>query len=71
MSDSGRGGDLLTEERLFTKSDAASYLGISERTLDRWVEQGKLKVIRRINKSPRWSKEELDAALTVERPQEL
>jgi excisionase family DNA binding protein len=61
---------LLTEERLFSKSDAASYLGISERTLDRWIEQGKLKVTRRLGKSPRWSREELDAAITVEQPEE-
>lgn len=60
----------MTDERLYTKSDAASYLGISERTLDRWVDQGKLKITRRVNKSPRWSKEELDAALTPVQPQE-
>lgn len=60
----------MTDERLYSKSDAASYLGISERTLDRWVDQGKLKVTRRAGKSPRWSKQELDAVLTTEQPQE-
>lgn len=51
------------EERLFNKSRAASYLGICVRTLDRWIGKGRLKVTKRINKSPRWSKQELDAAL--------
>lgn len=58
----------MPDERLFSKSDAASYLGISERTLDRWIEQGKLKVTRRIGKSPRWSREELDIVIAVEQP---
>jgi len=61
----------VTDERLFSKSDAASYFGISERTLDRWIKQGKLKVTRQINKSPRWSKEELDAAARAGQPEEV
>lgn len=54
----------VTDERLYSKSDAASYLGISERTLDRWVKDGKLSGTRRAGKSLRWSKAELDAVLT-------
>ena len=54
----------MTDERLYSKSDAASYLGISERTLDRWVKDGKLSGTRRAGKSLRWSKAELDAVLT-------
>ena len=56
----------VTDERLYSKSDAASYLGISERTLDRWVKDGKLSGTRRAGKSLRWSKAELDAVLMLQ-----
>lgn len=59
----GKGGDGVTDERLYTKSDAASYLGVSEKTIERWIVGGKLAVTKRVGKSPRWSKDELDAAL--------
>jgi excisionase family DNA binding protein len=59
MSDK-RGGDILTEERLYSKSDAASYLGVSERTVDRWIEAGRL-AGRKFGKQRKFTRAELDA----------
>ncbi len=58
------GGDTVTDERLYSKTDAASYLGVSEKTIERWIASGKLVVSKRVGKSPRWTKDELDAALS-------
>lgn len=50
----------MTDERLYSKSDAASYLGVSERTIDRWKEAGKL-AGRKFGKQWKFTKSELDA----------
>lgn len=60
----------LTDERLYSKSDAASYLSVSEKTIERWIAAGKLVVTKRIGKSPRWTKAELDAALAEQPAQQ-
>jgi excisionase family DNA binding protein len=60
----------MTDERLYTKSDAASYLGVSEKTIDRWVKTTKLMVTKRVGNSPRWTKGELDAALSERQPEQ-
>lgn len=60
----------MTNERLYSKTDAASYLGVSEKTIERWIASGKLVITKRIGRSPRWSKDELDATLS-EQPEAM
>ena len=73
MSDTDRHGSnrkvvmYLTDERLYSKSDAASYLGVSERTVDRWVEAGKLSG-RKVGKQRKFTKAEIEA-VSEEQPQ--
>jgi excisionase family DNA binding protein len=50
----------LTDERLYSKSDAASYLGVSERTIDRWIDAGKL-TGRKFGKQRKFTRAELEA----------
>lgn len=53
----------MTDERLYSKSDAASYLGVGERTIDRWRTSGKL-TGRKFGKQWKFSRAELDAIAT-------
>lgn len=67
LSDKERRVIRLTDERLYSKSDAASYLGVSERTIDRWVDAGRLKG-RKLGKSWRFTRAQLDALSDPEQP---
>lgn len=60
---------ILTDERLYSKSDAASYLGVSERTIDRWIDAGKLKG-RKVGKQRKFTRQELDELSQPEQPEQ-
>lgn len=59
---------VLTErlgDRLLTRAEAAAYLGVSARTLDRWTREGTVR--RASERPPRYTAPDLDAAIRQRR----
>lgn len=56
----------VAEQSWFTKEEAAEYLRVSTRTLDRWVAGGRLHAYRKSRKLIRFRREDLDAFMTGE-----
>lgn len=50
------------EERVYTVSEAAAYLDVSNATVDRWTRDGKLPAIRLPSRQRRWREHDLEAA---------
>jgi excisionase family DNA binding protein len=50
-------------DRLYDRYTAAAFLGISVRTLDLWIRQGKIPVVRPTQRSPRFNLRRIQQAL--------
>lgn len=53
----------LTRRKLINKRRVAELFGVSERTVDRWLEDGKLPKPRRTFGSPKWDYDDVAARL--------
>ena len=50
----------MTEQVWYTRDEAAEYLRVSTRTLDRWIASGRLRAYRQSRKLVRLRREDLD-----------
>lgn len=64
-----RGGDYVTDKRLLTKTDVASILRVSEKTVDRLERDGKIKR-HPLSKQVRYTQEEIDRFIAGKQPAE-
>jgi excisionase family DNA binding protein len=53
------------QNKIFTISEAADYLGVFRLTLRNWEKQGKVKSLRTLGGHRRYRKEELDRILEI------
>lgn len=59
----------MTDKRLLTKTDVASLLRVSEKTIERMERDGKIKR-HPLSKQARYTQEEVDRILASEQPNE-
>ena len=64
-----KAGDYVTDKRLLTKTDVASLLRVSEKTIDRLDKDGKIKR-HPLSKQVRYTQDEIDRYLAGEQPNE-
>lgn len=51
----------MTEQTWFTREEAAEYLRVGTRTLDRWITAGKLKAYKKSSRLVRVKRDDLDS----------
>ena len=51
----------MAEQTWFTREEAADYLRVGTRTLDRWITAGKLRAYKKSSRLVRLKREDLDA----------